>query len=118
MMRVVSHRTLALYASVGLGLQPQLPSAPPLPHPLWSGPRVAGAAEERLPDAPLPALLSTVGSLWVGENLVSFSRLFTLLLFSPAQHLVLTETQASVVSVVHASGRLEGRMKKEPWELP
>lgn len=28
-----SHHTLALYASVGLGLQPQLPSASPHPHP-------------------------------------------------------------------------------------
>lgn len=33
-MRVVSHYTLALYASVRLGLQPQLPSA--FPHSLHS----------------------------------------------------------------------------------
>lgn len=50
-MRAASHQTLAVYASVGLGLQPQLPSAsPPHPHLFRGlGPELQEQAEERLP---------------------------------------------------------------------
>lgn len=47
-----SSHTLAVYASVGLGLQPQLPPASPHPHPFRGlGPELQEQAEERLPGA-------------------------------------------------------------------
>lgn len=120
-MRAASHHTLAVYASVGLGLQPQLPSASPTPTPSVVWAQVAGASRrEAAGCSPLPVLLSAqVEALWVGEHLVSSDACPPwLLLLSPAQHLVLIRTRASVACVVHAAVRLEGRMKKEPCELP
>lgn len=58
--------TLALYALVGLGLQPQLPSASlhPHPHPFRGlGSELYEQAQERMLGAPLCL------SLWVGEKL-------------------------------------------------
>lgn len=63
-MRAASHHTLAVYALVGLGLQPQLPSASPHPHLFRGrGSELYEQAQERLLGAPLSL------SLWVGEKL-------------------------------------------------
>lgn len=71
-MRAASHQTLAVYASVGLGLQPQLPSASP--HTPTSSVVWALSCRSKQKRGCLVTLSAspafcTVGSLWVGENL-------------------------------------------------
>lgn len=80
-MSIASHHTPALYASVGLGLQPQLPSASPPFRGL--GPQ---EAEERRPGTPSvgPALCSWKPCGWVKTWVSSDACTPWRLLLSPA----------------------------------
>lgn len=112
-MRVASHHTPALYASVGLGLQPQLPSAsPPLP---WSRPLEAGeAAWCPPPPRGSSSLHCWKPCGWVKTWVSSDACTPRLLLLSPAQPSRCSPTgRTSVAHAVRETGeeRREGTLR-------